>query len=380
MNDEQVDVAVVGLGIMGASALWRLARRGLRVVGIDRFESPNAMGSSQGETRMLRTAVWEGDDYVPWIRRSCELWRELEQESGRALLSPIGVLLLGARDGAFVEGSVAALRGGSFRYELLSRGEMAERFPQHRLDDGDVGVLDRDGGVLGAEASVAAALAAARAHGAAVSTGAAVEELSAAGGAVTIAAGERRWQADHVVVAAGAWLPQLLPELACELRIERHVYGWFATDGAPAFAPERCPAFMRGADLYGFPAVDGATIKVGFPVCAGPTSVDAIVRSVQREELEAMRLGLIAPRLNGVGAPVAGLPRSYACMTTNTPDRDFLIGAPAGMPWLTVLGGFSGHGFKYGPAVGETAAELVVDGASTLPVARFSPDRFVAAA
>src|SRR6266542_3828945 len=143
------DVVVVGLGAMGSHALWRLAERGVRAIGVEQFTPGHDRGSSHGESRIIRTAYSEGAGYVPLVLHAWRLWDELEARSGQRLLERCGGLMLGSPSSPWVRGATESAKDHGLRYELLSGSELRERFPQHRVDDDDtVGFFEAAAGVV----------------------------------------------------------------------------------------------------------------------------------------------------------------------------------------------------------------------------------------
>jgi sarcosine oxidase len=241
-------VAVVGLGIMGACTLWRLAERGVTAVGFEQFEPGHAQGASHGETRIIRTAYYEGAEYVPLAQAAFGLWRELEAVTKSRLLTMTGALMIGTPTSELVAGALRSVREHSLAHEMLGLEEMRRRYPQHRLRPGEVALHEEDAGVLRPEACVVAAATHARDLGATIRSNTTAPPLD-----------ELRSDYDHVVVCAGAWLPKLLPRL--RIQVERQVMTWFEPQDGAQFTPERFPAFMRetpeGGERFGIPAVDG---------------------------------------------------------------------------------------------------------------------------
>jgi sarcosine oxidase len=376
------DVAVVGLGAMGSLALWRLARRGVRVIGIDQFPPGHDRGASHGESRIIRTAYAEGAAYVPLLRESWRLWAELEQATGQRLVTRCGGLWLGPPDSETVAGAVASAREHGLEHEVLDAAALRSRWPQHRLELGVVGCVEPNAGVVFPERGVRAAVRAAEAAGATVAVGAPVTALVPDPDRPRLRLGDRTLSAGHIVVACGAWTSRLVPALASRLRVLRRVMGWFAADDPGAFAPARFPVFIRsavqdpaGRVWYGCPQLDGATVKVGLHVWPDiDEPVDPGLGARPPDAADARRLGaVVADALAGLrAAPV----RMAACTYTVSPDRHFLVGRRRDLPGLTLLAGFSGHGFKLAPVVGEIAAQLALTGGAQPPVALFDPHRF----
>lgn len=365
MQNQQFDVAIVGLGAMGSMAAWRLASRGARVIGFDRFEPPHNMGSSHGQSRIIRSAYYEGPGYVPLVRESFELWRQLERESDESLLTMTGALMIGPPQSELVSGSLLSAREWGLEHEVLQPADVHRRFPRYRLRDDEIAVYDIAAGYVRPEKGVAAALDRARALGAEIHTGMAVEDLDTA-----------RWRAKHVIVSAGAWNASgLLPELEMDLEVTRQCMVWFRPRTLELHTSEAAPVFVHGTHgsaihAYGFPSVDGETVKIGVSGDHGPENPDAIDRVVHDDDL--------APAVRYVQSALPDLDptpvRSVICLQENSPDRHFVIGTLPSS--VTVLAGFSGHGFKFAPVIGDVAADLALDGGTKRPIEQFAPNRF----
>lgn len=375
------DVAVVGLGAMGSMTLWRLASRGTRCLGIDRHRPPHALGSSHGESRIIRTAYSEGELYVPLVREAWELWRRLEAEACRSLLLATGGLLIGHPAGRLVGGALESARRHGLEHRLLDPAEARRRHPGHRVGDADVVLEEPQAGVLRPEDAVAAALACARRRGAEVRTDTEVRAVVARpGGGVLLDTEDETIEAGAAVVAVGPWLADVLPDLAAAVSVERQIVAWFGVDDPGAFAPDRFAVFIRelagGGLRYGLPSLDGRTIKLAVHhegTRVTPASVDRRVSPADVAPLVAF----VAACLDGVAVPPV---RATVCMYSNTPDEHFLVGRLPGLPGVTLLGGFSGHGFKFAPVVGEVAADLALEGGTRRDIAAFAPERGLAGA
>lgn len=377
---EEAEVAVVGLGSMGSQAAWRLARRGVRVLGFDRFHPPHAYGSHAGGSRIIRTAYYEAPEYVPLARSSLELWRELELETGQDLLTLTGGLHAGPPDSPEFAGALRSAREHGLDHEVLSRREAAVRFPQHRLAAGELALLERDAGFVRPEAGIAAALDRARALGAELHFGTPVERVEPAADGVALRAGGRTWRARRAVVAAGVWNAKL-GLLRTPLRVERQSQAWFRAREPALHSASRAPVFIRaiadparpGLDFaYGFPSLDGETVKVGVAEDLGAIDPDDLDREPRPGDA------------SGVGAFVAtGMPgldpepvRVSICLQEYSPDHHFLVGPLPGAPSIIGLMGFSGHGFKFASALGEAAAAYALEGGTKLAVGHLDPGRF----
>ena len=374
------DVVVVGLGAMGSHALWRLARRGVRVTGVEQFAPGHDRGSSHGESRIIRTAYAEGAGYVPLVLYAWRLWDELEARSRQRLLERCGGLMLGAPDSPWVRGAIESATEHGLRHELLSSAQLRERFPQHRVDDDTVGFFEAAAGAVRPERGVVEAVRAARAAGAEVLDGRTVLEIVPDEHRPAVRLADRTLVASHVVVAAGAWAARLLPGLDLRLRVVRRVQAWFRARSPEAFSPRSFPVFVRhqrGGDgtWYGFPTLDGASVKVALHFWPGiDEPVDPVEGPRPPDAADAAQVAAIVettlPDLRA--RPV----RMQSCIYTLTPDEHFAVGRRRDLPGLTLLAGFSGHGFKFAPVLGEAAAELALTGGTDLPIEQFDPHRF----
>ncbi len=253
---------------------------------------------------------------------------------------------------------------------------LRRRYPQFRLHPDEVAVYEPQAGVLRPEAAIRAMVAQAERAGATVYHGTAVERVEPGESGVRIVTGGATHHVRHAVVAAGAWLPQVLPELRLPLRVERQTVGWFPVTEPEGFSPARCPVYMHeiapGQIRYGFPSLDGSTAKVGVHHEGATTTAETVDRTVHPADLAPIQR-YIREYLHGVGAEAV---RTSVCLYTNTPDEHFVVGSVPGLPSLTVLSPCSGHGFKFAPVLGDAAADLILTGTTAYPIEGFAPARF----
>ena len=379
----QTDVAVIGLGAVGAATLYQLARRGIRAVGIDRYAPPHNIGSSHGETRITRCAVGEGVELVPLVLRSHAIWRELEAETGEALLDACGFLMMapqGVRTGHhgkqdFLRRTVAAAERHAIPHELLDTAAIAARFPAFELQQ-EEGYFEPGGGYVRPERCITAQLGRAQTLGATILTGRMVLQIQNDGRGVRIDMEGESLAAERVVVAAGAWAADLLgPAFTPILVPRRQTLHWFPTSDEGRFSPGICPAYiwMYGTTpedyFYGFPAQPGSgLIKVASEQHVDATHPDTAARIVTPEERSLMFSSHVAGRLRDV-SPEPG--HSAACLYTVTPDSGFLIDYHPDSERIIAVSPCSGHGFKHSAAIGEAVAEWVNVGRSTIDLEPF---------
>ena len=381
------DVIVVGLGAVGSAAAWQLARRGARVLGLDRFEPPHDRGSSHGLTRVTREAVGEGDAYVPLVRRSHAIWRELEEALAGDLDGPLmtrtGVLYIGpaGSDAAFVALTRQVAERQGVPHEVLAAAELRRRWPVFRVGDGETAVFEPGAGVVFPERCVAAQLALARRAGATLRGGSPVLRIERHAAGIAVHTAEGAHHAPQLLLTAGAWLPALLRDTGIawtqQLRVLRQTLHWLAPTVPAAFAPPACPTFIwtRGHryedTFYGMPMLDGvAGVKVGTEQFEQDTAPDALQREVDEAETAALFQQLVQPRLAGLSGHAV---KRAACLYTMASDGRFRVDSPAAWPGLTVVSACSGHGFKHSAALGEALAERLLQGRSMLDLAPFVP-------
>jgi sarcosine oxidase len=378
------DVIVLGLGGMGSAAAAHLAGRGQRVLGLEQFTPAHDRGSSHGDSRVIRQAYFEDPAYVPLLRRSYELFADLESTSP-GVHTLTGGLMLGAVDSAAVAGSRASAERWELPHELLDTADLRRRFPLFAVEDGTVGLYEERAGFVRPEQTVLEHLRRAAAAGADLRFGERVvgwtAEAGGEGVTVTTADGGVH-RAASLVVSPGAWAPRLLPDLAPHLTVERQLLHWFAPDVPVArFRAPAHPVFVwehaGDLQLYGFPAYgpDSDGVKVAFFRNGRRTDPDQLDRTVTAAEVDQMRdhLARHLPALAGTHL------RSVACMYTTTPDQHFVVALHPDHPQVVVAAGFSGHGFKFVPLIGEVLADLVTERATAHPIGLFDPARLTAA-
>jgi sarcosine oxidase len=373
------DVVVCGLGVMGSAALYHLARRGKRVLGLDRFAPGHDRGSSHGETRVIRLAYFEHPSYVPLVQRAYELWRALEIEAARPLLHITGIAEIGPPGGTLVDGTLAAARQHGIAHDLLTASALMRRYPAFWLPPHFVGVLQPDGGFLQAEASVEALLALAQKHGAEVRFDTRVRAIEPATGHARVVTDSESIEAGAAVVVAGPWTSSLtsplLPKAALPLRVTRQVMGWFAPKAPASFARGHFPVFLIESAHgihYGFP-LSREGIKVAKHHHRDETvDPDSYDRNVSATD-EALIRAAVADYLPGANGPLVA---AKTCLYTVAPDGDFIIDRLPDADTVVVASPCSGHGFKFAPVIGEILADLATGAPPAHDISRFRIGRW----
>ena len=373
------DVVVLGLGAMGSAALQHLAQRKKRVLGIEQFTPPHDKGSSHGGSRMIRQAYWESPAYVPLVLRAYELWRKLERETDARLLNITGGLILGAADGQLVAGGIAAAQHYAIKYSVFNSAEIRGRFPAITPLDSDVAVYEEQAGYLLPEECIRAQLRVAAKHGAELHSEERVLDWIASEDRIRVTTERAVYEAGHLVIAAGPWASQVLQGLF-PLKVTRQVMVWIRpAGGIDLFLPQRFPVFLcdspsDGWPGYGFPAIDGSSggVKVathGSDTQCTPESVDRVIHEFDCTDV----IQRLRPRFPALGGEVL---MAQTCLYTMTPDEHFIVGRHPSYSSVSIACGFSGHGFKFAPVIGEILADLATAGTTAHPIGIFSPTRF----
>jgi len=371
------EVIVAGLGAMGSAALYHLARDGVRVLGVDRYTPPHAMGSSHGRSRIIREAYFEDPLYVPLVQRAYELWDDLQRETGREILVRTGGLMIGPPDGAVVGGALRSANQHALPHERLTATQVNERFPGFRPTVDMIGVWEPRAGYLVPETAIAAHLSLAEGHGAKLALGEAIVDWRVTGDGVEVTTTNSVYRADRLVLALGAWMPRMVRDLELPLTVERTVLYWFnPARPTTLFDRDRFPIWLceyaPGRVWYGFPDV-GHGVKVALHHQGSVADPDTLRRDVAPEEIAYIRALLHAFMPNADGPVV----EAEVCMYTNTPDEHFLIDRHPAHSQLIVASPCSGHGFKFSSSIGEQLALLATDATTSFDLSPFRIDRFV---
>jgi sarcosine oxidase len=371
------DVAVVGLGGIGSAVAAQCAARGASVIGLEQFGPAHDRGSSHGKSRMIRQAYFEDAAYVRLVLRSYELWRELEQKTAEQLLRITGVLSVGEEGSEIISGTKRSAVEHELRLETLSRRQVQERYPTLELLPNEVALFEPDGGVLNPEQAVAAHLKMARESGADLRFQAAMRSWEASEEGITIILADgSRISAKTFVLSLGPWFKETLDTLGVPLRIQRNVQAWFSPS-SNSYDADRFPAFLLDraglpAPLYGFPDF-GDGVKAAFHGFGQITTADELDREVNLTRDVTPIAGAMEEWMPGAAAKFR---EAKPCMYSLTPDGNFVIDRHPQHPNVILCGGYSGHGFKFAPVIGEIAADLALEGGSRHQIDFLSLERF----
>jgi sarcosine oxidase len=375
---ETFDAIVVGLGAHGSATAAELARRGQRVLGLERFERGEGRGSSGGWSRFIRLAHYERPWLAPLAVASWDRWRALEAETGASILTQTGGLYGGPAGSSVVEGALASVGDHDLAFELLDAAEIHARWPVFELAEDTLGVLEAKAGALRADRANAAHLAAAERLGAVLRFGCRVVDWRPAPGGgfeVEDAAGVVVG-ADHLVLTAGPWVGDFVPDLALPLRVERERPMWWDPPVDPAASgADRLPVWVveeAGTEWYGIPHDPELGLKVSIHHWAEFVDPETVDRTVDPADVERVR-NFLRRRMPAANGP---LRHAEVCLYTNTPDEIFVIDRHPAASGVAFASACSGTGFKFAPVIGAVLADLVTDGSTAWPIERFRVDRF----
>jgi sarcosine oxidase len=371
------DVIVAGIGAMGSAAAWQLARRGQRVLGLERFDIPHAMGSSHGINRIIRLAYFEHPLYVPLLRRAYELWRETEQAFGEQLLHITGGIDAGPEDGRVVSGSLRACREHGLPHELIDAKELARRHPAYRLPDGHVANWQADAGFVMSERAIVAHAAMAMAAGADIRGREALTGWEPTpGGGVRVTTTRGAYEAGRLILSTGAWIGDHVAPLARFAVPERQVLGWFQPKTPAHFTPEHFPVSIvetAGGTCYQFPIFGVPGFKIGlYNHLKQSGHAETLSREPTVEDEDALR-AVMREAFPDADGPTLAL---RTCMFTNTPDEHFVVDTLPDHPQVIVASPCSGHGFKFASVMGEVLADLAASGSTRHDLSLFRLARF----
>ncbi len=369
-------VIVIGLGAHGSSAIYQLVRRGVNVVGIDQFRPPHSMGSSHGPSRILRMAYKEGPDYIPLLRRSFDLWHELNDLYDEPSFEVTGGLFMGQPTGQAMTGMQASSRAQDVEIQLMTPVEVRAKYPSFHIPDEWEAIFDPKSGVIFPEVAVAAHLSLAEKAGAALHFDEQVTGWSATSSGVTVTTSKGEYEADSVILTAGVWMPGMLGDLELPFEIER-VSLWmlepkanrdfFRAGSFPNASfeiGEKYPLYMQ-ADY-------GTGVKLALDHHGTLTTPETVNRETNQEDHDKIfeHIRRFVPDLDGEVLD------SAVCMYTNTPDLNFVVDKHPAHENVIIGSACSGHGFKFAPVMGEILVDLAVEGASQFDLSMFSATRF----
>ena len=375
------DVIVIGLGAMGSAALEQLARRGVRVLGLERFGIPHEQGSSGGDTRLIRKAYFEHPDYVPLLERAYANWAALEARTGEQVLHRTGAVYIGRPDCELVAGSLASAKLHGLACDALANEAVAERWTPLRVPDDCRALHERDGGFVLAGKSIRLFCEFALRHGAQVRAADGVLEWRETATGVEVVTATATYRAARLIVTVGSWAAGMLPRLPTTLAVTRQALFWVWPRESEAFGLDTFTCWAAQLDgydglFYGFPMLPARIGgQLGLKIAhhtRGETTQPGAQRPIDVTEFDVVREALGRVFAADLGPVVA----TKACMYTSSVDGHFIVDRYPGSDRVTIACGFSGHGFKFASVIGEALADMSIEGRTDLPIGFLGLQRF----
>jgi monomeric sarcosine oxidase len=352
------DAAVIGLGAMGSATALSLTRRKASVIGFDRFRPPHGFGSHSGNTRVFRTGYPELPEYVPMASRAGTLWERLEEETSARLLTRCGLLTMGTEDSEPVRGIGYCAERYGVNVERLTAGEIRKRYPAFHPAEDYVGCLETNAGWLNVDRSIEQMHRLSRGFGAKLVMDCEVAGWHSDGGWAVVRTKDGEYAAQKLIIAGGAWAGQILHDLALPLKVIRKTFAWFDPLVPEHFAEGAIPVFsFPPRSFYGFPNIDGHGVKVAEHL-GSHDLVDPDCVPVAGDRDKSPLVDTAAKFLPGLG----GVTRVSTCLYTMSPDEKFILDRHPEHENIFFAAGFSGHGFKFAPLIGEIMTNLALDG------------------
>jgi sarcosine oxidase len=373
---DHFDIIVVGLGAMGASTCGELASRGAKVLGLEQFNLLHSLGSSHGQSRMIRLAYYEHPDYVPLLKRAHKLWREMEARHGDVFRQS-GVIYMGEPSSPLISGSEGSARLYGIAHEMLDRDQLGTRFPHFTVPKDYVGMFEPDAGILRPESIIHHYLTAALTAGVEVHACEPVISWQATDSSVTVVTTKATYSAKHIIFCSGAWTGAIVSDLGVKLKVTRQIAAWFWPRRPEVFTHDKVSGWAidngNGGLFYGFPMLPGYPgVKVAIHAQGAEVQPDQVTRSFLAGDDVEIR-SAVRQYLPGAEGPLLA---SSVCLYTNSPDSHFIVDRHPRHERVTVACGFSGHGFKFASVMGEILADLALTGASSLPLQFLGLKRF----
>jgi len=367
-DSSKYDIVIIGLGAVGSAAIFQLSKSGKRVLGIDRFEPPHTMGSSHGESRITRLAVGEGEDYVALAKRSHQIWREIEAESGAQIMTTTSGILIDSgskpwgKHGSegFWEKTVSFAKRQEIKHEIHDSESLKSRFPAFNLEPSGQAYLELEAGYVRPELAIHTQLQLAQKNGAELWFNSPVEEVLNSEDQILIRTESEEILAKKVLISAGGWIKDFLPEAKKpRFKICRQVLHWLEIE-CGEIDWKNYPVWMWGFGprpedfIYGFPSLDGKTVKMASESFIDDAHPDFLNRSVSVDEQDLFWKEKVQGKISGLKRKFV---QSVVCFYTVTEDARFVIETLDGINNAWMVSACSGHGFKHSAALGERLAK-----------------------
>ncbi|NKI31825.1 N-methyl-L-tryptophan oxidase [Croceivirga thetidis] len=379
------DVIVIGVGSMGSSTCYHMAKRGYKVLGLEQFDIPHELGSHAGQTRIIRKSYGEATNYVPLLERAYENWSTLEEETGTQVFFKNGMVYFGTPDSPFLQ----TVKESSVQYNIpinqLSAEECREKYPQFNLPSNFERLEEPNAGFLTPERCILLMVQQALFHGATIKTREKVTHWKQGQDTITLNSDKATYHAKKLIITAGPWTSKLATDLAPKLTITRQPLAWVQPKKWMEFDKAKFPCWLirnGGRDFYGFPIVPVGQfggplgLKLGMHHPGGEaTDPDKVDRTPREADEKALVEFLEEFIPDGYQNTLV----MKTCLYTKTVDEHFIVDfLPNSNKNIVVASGFSGHGFKFVSVIGEVLVDLAIEGSTNFNLDFLSLTRFTA--
>jgi sarcosine oxidase len=384
MTQIKFDVIVIGVGTMGSAACYNLASRGYNVLGIEQFDIPNEMSSHTGQSRIIRKAYFEHPDYIPLLEKAYDKWREFEKLTATKLFYQTGLLYAGLPDSDIIKAVRYASENYNITVDELTHEQGSKRFPQFNIPSSYVVLLEANAGFLVPELAIKLFSQQALKNGAVINTNEKVIGWEKQNGQISVHTDVSNYSCKKLIITAGPWANELVPSAKFGLKVTKQIIGWIEPKDKSSFEMDKCPCWViadegEGSIYYGFPYLDAkkfsgpSGIKFGYHFHGDVVEPNTIDRNPsESDSLDLRNIGV--KLLSGEFSPTIEM---KTCMYTNTPDENFVIDfLPDYDRDVIIATGFSGHGFKFAPVVGEILSDLAINEKTSHPIDFLSAKRF----
>ncbi len=382
--NKQLDYIVIGVGSMGSSTCYHLAKSGATVLGIEQFDVAHERGAHTGQSRIVRKAYFEHPDYIPLLERAYQNWREIEEVSGNKIYHETGLFYGGPQGHVIIENVRAAAR--QYKIPLLdsTKGDQLEILPLFDLPEGYEWIYEPEAGFVETEKAILSYVEEAKKLGAVIHQQEKVLGWEMIGDGVEVRTSNGNYSCKKIIVTAGPWSAKLIPSINDELKITRQTLMWIKPDEANSFKTPKFPCWFlvdkeKSGAYYGFPIAEINDTKnpIGFKFAyhypGAETDPDDVDRNITEADKEPL-LGFIEKYIPKAKGQVLDV---KTCLYSNSKDENFVIDCLRGTEGRVCFArGFSGHGFKFVSVVGEIMADLALKGTTTLPIGFLRADRF----
>jgi sarcosine oxidase len=378
------DVIVIGVGSMGSSACYFLAKRGYKVLGIEQFDITHEFGSHAGQSRIIRRAYFEHPGYVPLLTRAYENWKSFEEETGSQFYYPTGLIYFGNPDSTVIKGVKQSASLYNVSLEKSNASFTFKRFPQFSIPADYESLFEPDAGFVTPEKAIKFYSQQAIKKGAEIYTKEKAIEWKKNGSAITVITDKNKYSCDKLIITTGAWTNKMLPAFAGKIKVTRQFVAWIRPGNPDRFLLNKFPCWMiadneRPGAYYGFPFLpveefgEPGGLKIAHHYPGFVTDPDKVNRQTMPEDIADLKYAL-EKYLPGTFDTILS---TKICLYANSPDENFIIDKLPGYEKNVVVAcGFSGHGFKFIPVVGEILADLALDGKTNQPIDFLSAKRF----